>query len=36
MAGINGDQVAVSFSDGVQTTDRARELVVSAADVIWL
>jgi hypothetical protein len=36
MAGINGDQVVVSFSDGVQTTGGAHELVVSTADVIWL
>lgn len=36
MAGIDGGKVVVSFSDGVQTADGARELVVSAADVIWL
>jgi len=36
MTAINGDEVAVSFSHGVQTTDGACELVVSTADVIWL
>jgi hypothetical protein len=35
MDGIDGDQVTVTFSEGVETTDGARRITVSTSDVIW-
>ncbi len=36
MESIDGEDVTVSFSHGVETIDGLGDLTVSAADVIWL
>ncbi|MDQ0372059.1 hypothetical protein [Cellulomonas humilata] len=36
MESIRGDEVAVSFSHGVATTDGVKELTISSADVLGL